>query len=83
MASITITIPDVVMPRVVVGLCGQGNYQAVIDGVPNPETKGQFAKRYVLEWIRREVVGWESRVAQDVARESAVAQTETDLEDMS
>jgi len=75
MASITITIPDAVMPRVIDGLCGQGNYQAVVDG----ETKGQFAKRYVLEWIRREVVGWESRVAQDVARESAVAQTETDL----
>lgn len=52
-------------------LCGLYNYQATIPDpadatktIANPETKAQFAKRQVAEFVKQSVVAWETQQAQ-------------------
>lgn len=59
MATISITIADSDLQRVVTDICGLFTYQATIpSGVvgvpdtPNPETPGQFAKRMVATQVK-------------------------------
>lgn len=52
MAQISITIPDSVLNRVVDAICAQHDYQATINGAPNPETKSQFARRMIREFVK-------------------------------
>lgn len=84
MASIQITIPDGVAARVTDGLAGQYNYQATIPApnplnppVPNPETKAQFAKRMVANFIKDSVKAYEATQAARIARDTAAASVET------
>lgn len=65
MAVISINIPDNQLSRVIDGIClGQG-YQATINGSPNPETKGQFAKRMLIEKMKQMVMQGEYRAVID------------------
>lgn len=53
MAEIKLTIPDVVLPRVIDGICKKFNYDIrKLEG----ETKAQFSKRmlvqHVKQWIK-------------------------------
>lgn len=64
MASITITIPDDQVDRVVNAICERFNYdQYVADG--GTLSRPQFAKRRIAIWIRGLVTTWEMRAVQD------------------
>lgn len=51
---VTITVPDVIVADVVNAFCTNFGYQATIGDppVPNPQTKGQFAKAQLVRYIR-------------------------------
>jgi len=70
MATITFTIPDNLMPRVINGICGKYGYQETIDDpenpgqvIDNPETKANFCKRIIRQGIKRDVLQWEAEQA--------------------
>lgn len=82
MATISITIPNGSLTRVVDGVCGFFNYQATIvpqvgDPFPNPETKNQFAQRMLVVAAKSWVKSFESGQAAEVAR--AAANADADL----
>lgn len=57
MVNITITIPDELIDNLIEAFCYWYNYQEIIHDVdlgdiPNPETKAQFTKRMVKEYVR-------------------------------
>lgn len=76
MASVTITIPDALVPRVV---------DALYDKYPKlpGETNGQYAQRIIGILLRREVIAIEENVAlKDVdgpTRRGRITQRHTDL----
>lgn len=49
---LSITIADAQATRVIDGICTRHDYQPTINGVPNPETKNQFAKRMLIQDIK-------------------------------
>jgi len=79
MASVTITIPDPVVTRVLTAICANHGYQATIDGSPNPETKAQAVKRYVKEWAMAHVEAYEAKEAAEEARLAAIAAAKNDI----
>lgn len=52
MANITITIPDASLSRIVADIAAAYNYQATINGAPNPQTQQAFAKAQIINWIK-------------------------------
>lgn len=58
MATITFTIPDAVLPRIIAAVTTVYKYEStLIDDVtgepyPNPETKAAFTKRMVIEFLK-------------------------------
>lgn len=71
MATITLTIPDGIIQRVIDGVCLANNYQDTINGVPNTETKAQFAKRMLKEQTIRWIKQAEVIAASNAAAETA------------
>lgn len=62
MAKITIDIPDTALQRVIDGLCKRFNYEnALFDG--SKETKAEFSKRMIIEFIRSNVIRVEKEEA--------------------
>jgi len=81
MAQITITIPDAIAPRVLNGFAKRYNYPITLeDGSPNPETKAQFAKRKVVEYIKHAVREAEIEQARNDAATTAGASVDTDIQ---
>lgn len=76
MPTIEITIPTSHMTRVVDAIADNHNYQALIDGELNPETRNQFAKRMAAEWVKANLVSHEARLAADAARDASITDTE-------
>ncbi len=81
MAQISITIPNGSVARVVNGVCGFFNYQAILidplgEQTPNPETKNQFAQRMVVVNVKSWVKSFESQQAAEAARADANADAE-------
>lgn len=86
MALISITIPDAQLTRVVDGIAGQYNYQAMVPGaalsdppVTNPETKNAFVKRMMIKWVKESVKAWEATQASNTARDTAITNAETNI----
>jgi hypothetical protein len=80
MATLTINIPDAVATRVTNGIAKRFNYKATFeDGTPNPETKAQFARRKVIEFMKRAVKEAEVGTATDAAAEMAGSAVETEI----
>ncbi|MCI0550615.1 MAG: hypothetical protein L0287_06650 [Anaerolineae bacterium] len=80
MAQMVINIPDGVANRVVNGLCKRYNYSDTLEhGEPNPETKAQFAKRKVVEFIKRAVRDVEIESASKAAGDAAGASADIDI----
>lgn len=86
MATISITIPDGVAARVTNGLAGQYGYKAIIPApnptdppVPNPESKAQFARRMVRQFIHESVRAYEASQASNTARDAAVVDANTNI----
>jgi hypothetical protein len=76
MATITITIADADLSRVVDDICGLFGYQAFIPQfigppLPNPETKNQFAKRMVVQDVKSWCKTWEQQQAKAAAEVTA------------
>lgn len=70
----SLTIPDVLAPRIIAGLCGLHNYQSTIpdpdnpgETIPNPETKAEFIRKLLLAKIKRDVLEYEGVEAQRAA----------------
>jgi len=66
MATLTITIPDAVAPRVLDAFANNFNYDPVKDG-----TKAAFFKAKVVQLIRGVVVSYEAQVASSAAASKA------------
>lgn len=81
MATISFTIKDTQLQRVIDGICEDNSYQATItqpDGTtsPNPETKQQFVKKVIIERIRGMVLSGERKKAEEAI---ITDQTELDI----
>jgi hypothetical protein len=76
MAQISITIPDNQIQRIIDAVSAYYLYQATIGGVSNPETKAQFTKRMVVEYLKGIVLASEGQVAADAAKANAAASVE-------
>ena len=68
--------------RVVQATCANRGYQATIQDesgntIPNPETQGQFTKRWWLEQIKAEVRTYEANEAERTARSNFQPPTES------
>lgn len=84
MAQIIFDIPDPQVARLIDSLAMAFNYQANItnaDGSlsPNPETKGQFAKRMTIQWWKNVVRSVEVQTARKQA-EVDYQQTATEID---
>jgi hypothetical protein len=79
MAEIKITIPDALLPRVINGLAAFYGYQVIIDGQPNPQTKGQFAKAQLIEHVKHCVKQVETDEAVNTARVTKATEIENDI----
>lgn len=72
MATISFTIPDAVMPRVIDALCGAYGYRDLLPGgVPNPLSRPQYAREQVRLFIQAAVRAWEAQQASDAAASAA------------
>jgi len=81
MAIITITIPDPIANRVLNGFAKRYNYSPTLEnGDPNPETKAQFAKRKVIEFIKQAVREAEIQEAANAAATAAGQTADTDIQ---
>lgn len=77
MPDIIISItPAAALTRAVDAVCANHGYQATIDGSPNPETRNQFAKRMLANWVKSQVVLYETSLAANQARVTAQASAE-------
>lgn len=80
MASINITIPDPIAPRVLNGFAKYYGYSPTLEnGDPNPETKAQFAKRKLIEIIKAAVKRAEVEDATNAAATTAGTSADTDI----
>jgi hypothetical protein len=77
--TITINIPDAVSNRVLNGFASAQGYQDTIDGQPNPETKQQFLKRRLIEFIHQAVKFQESEAAGTVAKQAAIQRVDSEI----
>lgn len=82
MATITFTIPNAILPRVVAGICGKYGYQDMVDDpsdegvavIPNPETKAEFCKRMIRQNIKRDVLQWEAEQAYNASQQTGASE---------
>jgi hypothetical protein len=74
MATITLTIPDAVLPRVVDALCSYGD-RAEDAAV----AKGAFAKGVLIEWVTGVTFAYETRLAAEAARVAADAKARAEV----
>jgi hypothetical protein len=74
MATITITVPDAVVNRVLDAIAGVYQYNAVNDG-----TKAAFAKKQLGLWAKRTTREWEASQASNGAYTAAFNAAESDI----
>jgi hypothetical protein len=79
MATLSITIPDAVVPRVRAAFAAQYDYRPVVDGQPNPETLAQFTARKIREYVKGVVKAAESLAAAETARRAAADRVESEI----
>jgi hypothetical protein len=80
MFQITITIQDAIENRVINKFAKRHNYATILeDGSDNPETKRQFMKRLLLEYIKKSIKEVEVQEAVNVAAVSASASVDADI----
>lgn len=74
MAAITLTIPDNVVNRVLDAIAANNNYQN------GGETKTQFAKRKMIDYLKDNVKNYEATTAVNLARKTAVTAVEAEIQ---
>lgn len=70
MAQIVIDIPDAALTRVRDAFAARYGYPPFIDGVANPQTKAQFAKAQIADFVKQTVSDYEAMRAAEAARNS-------------
>jgi hypothetical protein len=85
MATLSITVPDAIVQRVLNGAAYYNGYQdQVQDGngnlVPNPMTKVQFVKNIIKTYIKNCVTAYEATHAAEVARQAATDSAQADIQ---
>lgn len=63
-----VTVSTTVAVRVVEAFTKAYNYEETINGQPNPETKGQFTRRKIREYVREVTVSYEAINAAETER---------------
>lgn len=79
MATITITVPNPVVPRINDAFAATYQYQSEIDGAPNPETKSQFTQRMIRKYVKEIVKAHEAHAAGEAARLQAQDAAESEI----
>lgn len=74
MASISITVPDAQVNRVLDAFAGTFDYNADTDG-----TKAQFARAQVAKFAKDIVKSYEAHIAAETARLDAIEDVETNV----
>ena len=74
MATITLTIPDAVMPRVIDALCAYGDRPD-----SSPLTRGAFAKAVVVDWVKSITRQHEGVQAAKTAETTARARVDAEI----
>ena len=74
MATITLTIPDGVLTRVLDAIALRHGYDPLTDG-----TKAQFAKAVVLKWVKKEVVEQEAGTVAAAASATQTTASNTEI----
>lgn len=73
MATISINIPDTQMPRVLDAFTATFGYSPTLaDGTANPETRGQFTRRIIVDWVKSNVVAYEANRDAENARQASI-----------
>lgn len=80
MATVTFTIPNGILSRVLDGVAYANGYQDVIDGQPNSESKADFAKRMIRLYVKQCVISYESANAGKQAAEIARIAAESEIQ---
>lgn len=84
MATLTITIPNPILNRVLDGYAYQHGYQDEIPDTPNttkpnPETKNQFVRRILEKHIKQSVRVYERRRDEELAGKAADDKVESEI----
>jgi hypothetical protein len=61
---ISLNVDETQKDRVINALVNNYQYQDTIDGKPNTETKPQFAKRMLIEFLKNHTRDYETKVEQ-------------------
>ena len=73
-------VPNAQVVAVVIdAFCNQYNYQAVIEGQPNPQTKAQFALKQVDKYIIDVVKADKMKSPVEAARTQAIAEVDSQV----
>ena len=77
MAQITINVADEHIARVRQAFCAYHGYQDKLpDGTDNPETRIQFMKRKIKEYVKNSVTAHEADAAALAARQQVILDVE-------
>lgn len=74
MASITLTIPDAVLPRVLDAVAAKWGFNP-----GGPQTKAQFAKAALAAYLKATVKQYEAEVAAKAAYDNAQTTADADI----
>jgi hypothetical protein len=74
MATISLQIPDAVLPRVIDALCADGEWTSA-----SPLTRAQFARQQIITYVRSVVRQHEARIAREAAAAEADAKAESEV----
>jgi len=77
--TVTIEIPDALSSRVLNGFASHHGYRPTIGGEANQETKEQFLKRKVIEFIHQAVRFQESEAAARTAKRAAIDKADSEI----
>lgn len=84
--NFSFTVSEVNKARIINGVCYQNNYRDQIEDpenegemIANPETKAQFAKRMIKEYIKNNVRAYEVSKAVSEARKAKMEEVDDNI----
>ena len=88
MATLSIEIPNPVAARLMNAIAAQNGYQETVnigteevpEIVPNPQSKAEFAKQWVILQLKHQVRHYESQIAGRDAAQVAADAVDNDIE---
>lgn len=75
--TFTITVPTDKKTQILNDFCAHEGYQATLeDGTANPETKAEFARKRVLNYIKQSVISYRAQKSAEEARIASIQEVE-------